>query len=142
MCFFSSCLINVDISIDTIRHLTLNDIVDQQTFDGAEQEMKDKHYYEIKFTNVGGLVMPLILEFEYEDGTKEIQRIPAEIWRFGKSQMVTKVFAKDKPVKQIILDPNYETADTDPYNNSFPRLEEQEKTRFQKFKDRKARVTP
>ena len=133
---------NVDISIDTIRYLTLKDIVDPETFEKADEELKGKHYVEIKFSNVGGLVMPLILEFEFEDGTKEIQRIPAEIWRMGKSQMVTKVFVKDKPVKQIILDPNYETADTDPSNNSFPRLEAEEKTRFQQFKDRKRKITP
>jgi len=133
---------NVDISIDTIRHLTLDQIVDDENYENAEQEMKDKHYYELTFSNVGGLVMPLILEFEYMDGTKKIERIPAEIWRLGKSQMVKKVFPQNKEVKQIILDPNYETADTDTSNNSFPRLEDKEKSRFEKFKDRKKNITP
>ena len=51
----------------------------------SEQEKKelfgDKNYYELHFSNKGGLVMPVIIEWEYEDGTKEIERIPVEIWR-------------------------------------------------------------
>ena len=36
-----------------------------------------KNFYEITFRNHGGLVMPLIIQFEYEDGEKEIRKIPA-----------------------------------------------------------------
>ena len=50
-----------------------------------------KQYYEITFRNIGGLVMPLILEFEYEDGEREVRRIPAEIWKMSEPT-VTKVF--------------------------------------------------
>ncbi len=41
----------------------------------------NKNYYELQFSNIGGLVMPIILEFTFKDGTQEIVRIPAEIWK-------------------------------------------------------------
>jgi hypothetical protein len=65
-------------------------------------------------------VMPIILKFEFEDGTHEIQRIPAEIWRMD-NEKFSKVFALGKPVKQVILDPNLETSDIDLDDNYFPR---------------------
>lgn len=79
------------------------------------------HFYEMKFTNKGGLVMPLILELQYADGTTEMRTIPAEIWRFNRPQ-ISKVIVTEKPVKQIRLDPHQQTADTDLSNNSWPRL--------------------
>ena len=42
---------------------------------------KDEGYYIFEFSNKGGLVMPIPLEITYEDGTKELIRIPVEIWR-------------------------------------------------------------
>ncbi len=92
-----------------------------------------KHFYELTFENVGGLVMPVILEFELEDGTKEVQRIPAEIWRY-RDDRVTKVFVMDQPVERITLDPFLETADTDLSNNVWP--PQSKPTRFQLFKQR------
>ncbi|SFU10473.1 Peptidase family M1 [Algoriphagus locisalis] len=92
---------------------------------------KDLNFYEITFKNVGGLVMPIILEFQYADGTSEIDRIPVEIWRKNESQ-VTKVFVKEKEVTQIILDPKRETADIDESSNYWPR--QYQPTRFELFK--------
>jgi hypothetical protein len=80
---------------------------------------KNDNYYEIKFKNIGGLITPIILEFEYEDGTKEIYRIPAEIWRTN-DVSVSKVFAVPKTIKNITLDPFLETADIDTSNNYWP----------------------
>lgn len=91
-----------------------------------------KNYYEITFENLGGLVMPLILEFEYEDGVREIQRIPAEIWKMSEPT-VTKVFVTDRPVIRISLDPYLETADVDTGNNYWP--PKPQPTRFQLFKE-------
>ena len=91
-----------------------------------------KNYYEITFENLGGLVMPLILEFEYEDGEREIQRIPAEIWKMSEPT-VTKVFVTDRPVIRISLDPYLETADVDTGNNYWP--PKPQPTRFQLFKE-------
>jgi hypothetical protein len=67
------------------------------------------------------LVTPLILEWTFEDGSKEIERIPAEIWRSNENE-VTKVFVKNKVVQNIKLDPFLETADTNVSDNNIPRL--------------------
>tara|TARA_Y100000817_G_scaffold48322_2_gene34320 strand:+ start:17784 stop:20036 length:2253 start_codon:yes stop_codon:yes gene_type:complete len=84
-------------------------------------ENSDKNFYEVTFENKGGLVTPLIIEWTYEDDSQEIEKIPAEIWRFNE-KVVTKVFVKDKVVKNIKLDPLKETADVNTDDNNFPRL--------------------
>lgn len=91
------------------------------------------NFYQIDFSNVGGLVMPLIIEWTFEDGTKEVDRIPAYIWRKNEEK-VTKAFMKSKKVVQIRLDPDRETADTNESNNYFPRVNEP--SRFELFKRR------
>lgn len=93
----------------------------------------NKNYYEIRLSNIGGLVMPVILNFEFQDGTKELIRIPAEIWKTN-SNTVTKVFSFTKELKTITLDPFRETADVDTYNNHFPRRFEP--SRFETFKQK------
>ena len=80
----------------------------------------NKSYYQLDLSNQGGLVMPLIIKFEFEDGSSETQRIPAEIWRMD-DKKISKVFAFAKPVKQVILDPQEETADVNTENNYYPR---------------------
>ena len=79
-----------------------------------------KYAYELEFENVGGLPMPIIVEFEFEDGSKERQQIPAEIWRFD-AKTIQKVFIVNKPLKAVHIDPNLETADINTRNNSWPR---------------------
>lgn len=98
--------------------------------------MAGKHYYELNFRNLGGLVMPIILRFEFADGTAEEHRIPAEIWRLN-SEQVSKVFLTDKEIQRIILDPYLETADTDTGNNYFP--PKQQISRFELFRKRNER---
>ena len=93
---------------------------------------KDLHFYEISFDNIGGLVMPLIIEWEFVDGTAEIERIPAEIWKTSDS--VSKVFVKEREVKSILLDPFLETADVDMNNNAWP--QRIMPSRFDLFKER------
>jgi hypothetical protein len=91
------------------------------------------NFYQIDFKNKGGLVMPLILQFEFEDGTEEIQRIPVEIWGQNNFE-VSKVFRFKKVVKSISLDPFLETADVDLNNNFWPpRIQP---SRFQLYKSR------
>lgn len=88
--------------------------------DGEREELlSGRQFYQITFKNRGGLVMPLIVQFNFADGTSEIQRVPAEIWRKNHDE-VTKVFSTDKEVESIVLDPYLETADTDLSNNSWP----------------------
>lgn len=89
-------------------------------FARSKSNEQQYHFYEINFKNIGGLVMPLIIEWEYTDGTKEVERISAYIWRKNENE-VTKVFAKAKEVKAVKLDPYRETADIDEDNNVWPR---------------------
>ena len=79
----------------------------------------NRNYYELHFELLGGLVMPIIVEFEFEDGSKTVSRIPAEIWR-KKNTTATKLYIFDKKVTRIVLDPFLETADIDRGNNYWP----------------------
>ena len=79
-----------------------------------------QHFYKLHFKNIGGLVMPLIVAFEYADGTSDVRHVPAEIWGNG-SDEVSKVFVTPAEAVRIILDPYLETADTDLDNNAWPR---------------------
>ena len=65
--------------------------------------------------------MPIIIEWTYEDGSKEMEKIPAEVWRKNEERVI-KIFAKDKKVTNIVIDPNKETADVDTEDNFFPRM--------------------
>ena len=98
--------------------------------DKIKMQNSNKNFYEVTFENKGGLVTPLIIEWTYEDGSIEIEKLPAEIWRLNET-VVSKVFVKDKIVKNIKLDPNKETADVNMDDNNFPRLEL--KSDFEKF---------
>ncbi|HFA48488.1 MAG TPA: M1 family peptidase [Bacteroidetes bacterium] len=81
-----------------------------------EEKYSGKNYYQIKFTNYG-MVMPIILEWTFEDGTTEVERIAAEVWRKNEKEL-TKVFEKNKKAIKVRLDPYRETADIDETNNS------------------------
>ncbi|WP_417599651.1 M1 family metallopeptidase [Owenweeksia hongkongensis] len=89
------------------------------------------NFYEISFSNVGGLVMPVILEFTFSDGSTEVQHMPAQIWLKNEDSF-TKVFAFKKKVTKVELDPFLETADTDRNNNYYP--PQQEPSRFELYK--------
>ncbi|CAN5157550.1 M1 family metallopeptidase [soil metagenome] len=89
-------------------------------------KMEGKNFYEITFTNKGELVMPVIVEWTYKDGTKEIEKIPAEIWR-NNEKTVTKVFMKNKEVVNIVLDPKKETTDINEADNVFPKVAKADK---------------
>ena len=78
------------------------------------------NYYQLSFSNKGGLVMPLIIQFTFTDKTSKTIRIPAEIWK-SNNYNISKVFFFEKEVMSIELDPNLETADTDISNNAWPR---------------------
>ncbi|SHK20376.1 Aminopeptidase N [Reichenbachiella agariperforans] len=95
---------------------------------------ENKNFYELTFSNQGGLVTPLIVEWTYEDGSSETEYIPAEIWRMNENE-VKKVFVKDKKVTNIVIDPKEETADTNVEDNVFPRVEKP--SDFDEFKSDK-----
>jgi hypothetical protein len=101
----------------------------------TKQRIAGMNFYELKFSNKGGLVMPIILEWTFADGTKSIERIPAQIWRKNEKS-ITKVFMKDKEVVSVRLDPMRETADIDESNNKWPVVSTPSK--FQVFKQNAA----
>lgn len=90
----------------------------------SDEEIKafaNNFYYELVFTNKGGLVMPIIIQWNYADGTSETEQISAYIWRKNENKVV-KTFVKYKEVKSIVIDPFKETADINEANNSWPKV--------------------
>ena len=72
--------------------------------DGKARLASGEYYYQLDFSNIGGLVMPLVIEFTFEDGETLIERVPAEIW--SKNNLKTsKVFRFEKEVLEVALDP-------------------------------------
>lgn len=116
---------------------------DQRSYDEKINSLTDTekallnsgyNFYQIDFSNVGGLVMPVIVEFTFSDNSTEVVRMPAEIW-IGSEENFSKVFAFKKEVKSVELDPFLETADTDRDNNYWP--PKSEPTRFELYQAKK-----
>jgi Peptidase family M1 domain len=110
-------------------------VPDTLTTDEKLKLAGNANMYELTFSNKGGLVMPIIVEWTFKDGTKEVDRLPVQIWRKNENK-VTRVFIKYKEVASVKLDPMRETADINEKNNSWPVAEEPGK--FQLFKARTA----
>lgn len=115
----------VDIALNDVRYKQISNA----------DKNAPQNFYELDFSNVGGLVMPIIVEWTFTDGSREVDRIPAYIWRKDENK-VTKVFAKSKEVVSVRLDPNRETADIDESNNTWPR--KNQPSRFELFKQQQA----
>ncbi len=96
----------------------------------AEERSKlksPKYFYEVEFNKPGGMLMPIIVELTYEDDSKEVFKYPAQIWRKN-NDTAKKVYATEKAIKKIQIDPKLETADIDVSNNTWPK--EQVKSKF------------
>ncbi len=106
---------------------------DEYTEEERQRIAGSKFMYELTFSNKGGLVMPIIIEWTFKDGSKEVNRIPVYIWRKNENK-VTKYFLKNKEVASIKLDPMRETADINEKNNTWPSFETP--SRFQLFKSK------
>lgn len=118
---------------------------DRKKFEDQLKELKadekklletQKYFYLIDLKNQGGLVMPVILKLTFDDDSSEMLRIPAEIWRLN-NKSVSKLILTEKPLKNLILDPHRETADTQLSNNEFPRTIS--KSYFQLEKSKKSK---
>ncbi|ROH90015.1 M1 family peptidase [Chryseobacterium cucumeris] len=104
-----------------------------------KEKFKNITGYQIDFVNKGGLVMPIILEFTFEDGSKVYDKSAAQIWRLNE-QKVSKTYYFDKKVKSIQLDPMRETADIDTTNNFWSSTGTgTETSKFQLFKQKQGR---
>jgi hypothetical protein len=88
--------------------------------------------YEVEFEKPGGLVMPLIVELTYADGSKQKQTFPAQIWMKDDTS-VKRVFAATQEITNITVDPDLETADVDTSNNSWPK---KDADKFDQFKEK------
>ena len=130
-----------DIGIEGVRKFYATENISEETVDFVEDKSeglnitkptsaKSKYFYEITFNKPGGLVMPIIVEYTYDDGSKEKKTYPAQIWRYN-DKKVTKAVHSDKQITKIVIDPDLETADIDLSNNSFPNTN---KDQFSKFK--------
>ena len=105
------------------KSLPLKKFIDENFLEDDINKLRTSNYfYEIEFEKPGGLVMPVIFELTYSDGSKKIIRYPAEIWRKNDDSF-KKVLITEKEIKNIKLDPNEETADTDLSNNNWPKIE-------------------
>ncbi len=108
-------------------------IMDNFTPEEQKNIKAPKYFYNITFEKPGGLVMPIIVEYKYADGTSKKETYPAQIWRFNDDE-VSKAIASDKEIVSISVDPNEETADIDTSNNSWPK--EIKQSEFDQFKDK------
>lgn len=101
----------------------LSEYVNQNfTADEKAKLKSPKYFYEVDFNKPGGMLMPIIVELTYEDDTKETFKYPAQIWRKN-NDTAKKVYATEKAIKKIQIDPKLETADIDVTNNTWPKEE-------------------
>lgn len=121
---------------DTAKYRVAQPAAAEPLGDADKSSLADKHFYELQLSNKGGLTMPIIIEWTYKDGSKEVDRIPAQVWRLNENK-VTKSFMKNKEVASIKLDPLKETADINDGNNSWGSTAA-EPSRFQVFKMKQA----
>lgn len=94
------------------------------------------NFYVVEFKNQGGVVMPLVLEINFTDDSKQTVRMPAEVWRLN-GERISKLFFTQKEIASITIDPSDEMADGDLNNNRFPRLPIEESFQLQKPKKTK-----
>ncbi|MDI9257790.1 M1 family metallopeptidase [Flavobacterium sedimenticola] len=105
----------------------LEDYVNQRfTPEEKAKLTQPKYFYQVTFDKPGGLVMPIIVEITFEDGTTENHYFPAQIWRMNDKE-VSRTFAVNKVISKIVVDPKEETADINTVNNSWPKTEEKSK---------------
>jgi len=102
---------------------SLSEYVNQKLTAEERATLKNpKYFYEVEFNKPGGMPMPIIVQITYEDGTMDNYKYPAQIWRQN-NETAKKVYATEKAIKQIQIDPKLETADIDVTNNAWPKVE-------------------
>jgi len=110
-----------------------NHIASLSEADRASLQEAPNYFYEVTFNKPGGLVMPIIVELTYADGSKERHTFPAQIW-MKDHKKTTKVFRTQQEITSIVVDPDLETADIDTTNNSWPK---KTASKFDAFKEKK-----
>ena len=107
-------------------------VMDNFTPEERSKIKEPKFFYKITFEKPGGLVMPIIAEYTYADGTSKTVKYPAQIWRLNDDE-VSKAIASQKEIVSIKVDPDLETADVDTSNNAWPK--EMNQSKFDEFKN-------
>lgn len=102
--------------VDTKKEYTFTADVFENVSAADKAKLQNMKAYQIDFTNKGGLVMPIILEFTFEDGSKLRDKRAAQVWRHNEKN-VSLTYFFDKKLKSVQLDPMKETADIDTTNN-------------------------
>jgi hypothetical protein len=128
---YEEALKNTDALADmpTVKAFIMDNFTPEQ-----QKELKSpKYFYQVTYNKPGGLVMPLIVEYTYTDGSKQRETFPAQIWRLNDKQ-ATRAIASEKEIVSIRVDPDLETADVDTTNNAWPR--EVKESQFDKFKNK------
>ena len=115
--------------LSTVKEFIMDNFTPEQ-----QKELKaPKYFYQVTYEKPGGLVMPIIVEYTYADGTKKRETFPAQIWRLNDKE-VRRAIASDKEIIAITVDPDLETADVDTSNNSWPK--EVKESQFDAFKSK------
>ncbi|TCK67327.1 peptidase M1-like protein [Winogradskyella wandonensis] len=115
--------------LPTVKEFVMDNFTPEQ-----RKEMKSpKYFYQVTYEKPGGLVMPIIVEYTYADGTKKRETFPAQIWRLNDKE-VSRAVASDKEIVSIQVDPDLETADVDTSNNAWPK--EVKESEFDQFKNK------
>ena len=127
---YDEAIKNSDVSnLPTVKEYVMDNFTKEQ-----QAEIKSpKYFYQVTYEKPGGLVMPLIVEYTYADGTKKKETFPAQIWRLNDKQASTAI-ASQKEIVAITVDPDLETADVDTSNNSWPK--EVKESEFNQFKNK------
>jgi hypothetical protein len=126
-------------AVDKLHRKDYEDFKEKLSPEQLELLNSGKQFYELNFSNIGGIPMPIILQFTFTDGTDQLIHIPAEIWR-RHEEKVSKVFIFDRQLASVHMDPFLETADTDVSNNHWP--ERQIPTRFELFREKNTGENP
>ncbi len=125
----------VEKPLDTKEVKLLNDYLAEKFTPQERAALKQpKYFYEVTFDKPGGMLMPIIAELTFTDGGTETYTFPVQIWRKN-NQSAIRVFATDKRVTKITLDPKLQTADVDVSNNTWPKTAV--KSKFDQFEEKK-----
>lgn len=124
---------NAEVNTDKKKALKVEDVklladYVNQTFTAEEKAglKSPKYFYEVEFNKPGGMIMPILVAITYEDGSVQNFQYPAQIWRKN-NDTAKKVYATEKAIKSIQIDPKLMTADIDVTNNSWPKTEQKSK---------------
>ncbi|HYW51258.1 MAG TPA: M1 family aminopeptidase, partial [Gemmatimonadaceae bacterium] len=94
--------------------------VERQNADSLGMGARGRFYNRVTLENKGGLVMPVVMDLTFTDGTKERVRLPVSIWRTNEKKFEYGRFSQ-KELQSVELDPDNALADINRENNKWSR---------------------